>query len=288
MIQNKVVADLLQHRAEVIRGCEAFQKNVQLAVPMQGLALQALQCLLCSPAVLFPGDGDDAGDFQLSRGVLTKVLTPSGTAFAVPFTEVSLVYQIQDCVYVTLLQQVHGPAPGINTLTITPFCKPAGDTWGVGPPVTLAAFLMESGESVVEWFLTHQPISIGGSFHMAPLMRCIDAVRDVTLFFLSKANTQHEGMVRFPIADKPGTSLQVASKNKALWEYHEVKLSDVPGYISQPKGGTHASPRWHMRRGHWRKYKTGKRVWIDNMEVGDKALGVVAHDYVVTCNQMEV
>lgn len=48
---------------------------------------------------------------------------------------------------------------------------------------------------------------------------------------------------------------------------------------NDPQGGTHASPRWHERRGHWRTMKSGKRVWVKNCEVGDKALGAVFHDY---------
>lgn len=51
-------------------------------------------------------------------------------------------------------------------------------------------------------------------------------------------------------------------------------------------GGTHASPRWHERRGHWRLIKkTGKRVWVKNCEVGDKALGAVFHDYKIAGQQ---
>ena len=49
---------------------------------------------------------------------------------------------------------------------------------------------------------------------------------------------------------------------------------------SDAQGGTHASPRWHERRGHWRTMKkTGKKVWVKNCEVGDKTLGAVFHDY---------
>lgn len=48
----------------------------------------------------------------------------------------------------------------------------------------------------------------------------------------------------------------------------------------EDQGGTHASPRWHERRGHWRTMKkTGKKVWVKNCEVGDKTLGAVFHDY---------
>jgi hypothetical protein len=54
-------------------------------------------------------------------------------------------------------------------------------------------------------------------------------------------------------------------------------------------GGTHASPRWHERRGHWRLIKkTGKRVWVKNCEVGDKALGAVFHDYKIAGQSNDV
>ena len=45
--------------------------------------------------------------------------------------------------------------------------------------------------------------------------------------------------------------------------------------------GTHASPRAHERRGHWRVVKD-RRIWIKPCRVGDfKRDGVVLHDYKV-------
>jgi hypothetical protein len=78
---------------------------------------------------------------------------------------------------------------------------------------------------------------------------------------------------------------------RANWE-KKIRQGKVPTYDwttitieppapkSDPQGGSHASPRWHERRGHWRLIKkTGKRVWVKNCEVGDKAIGAVFHDY---------
>jgi len=50
-------------------------------------------------------------------------------------------------------------------------------------------------------------------------------------------------------------------------------------YPKEHKGGTHASPRFHERRGHWRTTKLGKRVWVKNCSVGNAALGTAFHDY---------
>jgi hypothetical protein len=46
--------------------------------------------------------------------------------------------------------------------------------------------------------------------------------------------------------------------------------------------GTHASPRQHWRRGHWRTApKSGKQVWIDPSLVGDEKNGKIIKDYAV-------
>lgn len=45
------------------------------------------------------------------------------------------------------------------------------------------------------------------------------------------------------------------------------------------QGGTHASPRLHDRRGHLRRLRSGKNVWIKACKVGDASRGVVFHDY---------
>lgn len=78
---------------------------------------------------------------------------------------------------------------------------------------------------------------------------------------------------------------------RSNWE-KKIRQGKVPTYDwttvviepsrpkNEPQGGTHASPRWHERRGHWRTIKkTGNRVWVKNCEVGDKARGAVFHDY---------
>lgn len=42
-----------------------------------------------------------------------------------------------------------------------------------------------------------------------------------------------------------------------------------------------APPAAHMRRGHWRNYKSGLRVWIEATQVGKFVNGFVFHDYTV-------
>ena len=48
---------------------------------------------------------------------------------------------------------------------------------------------------------------------------------------------------------------------------------------SDSKGGTHASPRLHDRRGHLRRLTTGKNIWVKACKVGDASKGAIFHDY---------
>lgn len=50
---------------------------------------------------------------------------------------------------------------------------------------------------------------------------------------------------------------------------------------NEPQGGTHASPRWHLRRGHFRKLPNGKITFVRQHEVGSKEHGVVIKDYAI-------
>lgn len=45
--------------------------------------------------------------------------------------------------------------------------------------------------------------------------------------------------------------------------------------------GSHGSPRVHLRRGHIRRFSSGKTTWVQACVVGDKNKGVVHKDYMV-------
>lgn len=64
----------------------------------------------------------------------------------------------------------------------------------------------------------------------------------------------------------------------ALFDWHTVTIGPRPEKLAG-KGGTHASPREHDRRGHWRTHPSGKRVWVKACKVGDSSKGSVFKDY---------
>lgn len=66
------------------------------------------------------------------------------------------------------------------------------------------------------------------------------------------------------------------------WVWRQVTIDPARlRAATEPQGGTHASPRWHIRRGHWRQLADGRRVFVRQCEVGDPTIGGVVKDYAV-------
>jgi hypothetical protein len=79
----------------------------------------------------------------------------------------------------------------------------------------------------------------------------------------------------------PEQKLQKArvKRGKApLFSYWTLQLNGK-SERGEDQGGTHASPRVHLRRGHPRQYTPGKWTWVQAHAVGNKSLGVVHKDY---------
>lgn len=80
---------------------------------------------------------------------------------------------------------------------------------------------------------------------------------------------------------QPDDRLQHAREKRGkapLFSYWTLKLQGRRT-SSECQGGTHASPRVHLRRGHPRQYAPGKWTWIQAHAVGNRALGMVHKDY---------
>lgn len=72
-------------------------------------------------------------------------------------------------------------------------------------------------------------------------------------------------------------------KPKEFFEYKQLRIT-VPKVAieSTGLGGHHASPREHERIGHFRRYKTGKMVWVRHSVINKgKTQGVIQKDYKV-------
>ena len=67
---------------------------------------------------------------------------------------------------------------------------------------------------------------------------------------------------------------------KPLYTYKVITITGKRRVSEVSKGGTHASPVAHLRRGHWRTYKSGVRGWVNAMMINGTN-GIVVKDYKV-------
>ena len=74
---------------------------------------------------------------------------------------------------------------------------------------------------------------------------------------------------------------KLTKKRAPLVEFRLVKIEPRKIQLPSIPHGTHASPRQHWRRGHWRTCASGKRVFVNPMLVGDPKNGKIIKDYVV-------
>lgn len=80
---------------------------------------------------------------------------------------------------------------------------------------------------------------------------------------------------------QPERKLQKARSKRGkapLFSYWTLMLNGRGGE-THDLGGTHASPRVHLRRGHPRQYAPGKWTWVQAHAVGNRAAGMVHKDY---------
>jgi len=114
---------------------------------------------------------------------------------------------------------------------------------------------------------------------LPPRDSCLRTIAIVDMFLtqLENAGTQ---AYRASIAETHLNRVRMA-KNKPPFSinWNTVVVGPTkPSLLS--KGGTHASPRQHQRRGHWRT-RGDKRYWVRQATVGKAENGITLKDYMV-------
>jgi len=67
---------------------------------------------------------------------------------------------------------------------------------------------------------------------------------------------------------------------RPLYTYKVITITGKRRVSEISKGGTHASPVAHLRRGHWRTYKSGRKSWVRAAMINGTD-GIVVKDYKV-------
>lgn len=97
---------------------------------------------------------------------------------------------------------------------------------------------------------------------------------------LTKRLSQQQTIGYKPEVPQTFTNKRLIKKGKKpLFSWRTVVVEPRPR-TERTGTGTHASPRAHDRRGHWRTLKN-KKVWVKSCKVGKPSNGVVFHDYKV-------
>lgn len=110
----------------------------------------------------------------------------------------------------------------------------------------------------------------------------IKPIHRMLLACMIKLNKASTGFRATPQNTFINKKRQAKGKPALTFDWHTVEITP-PQEKAPYQGGTHASPRLHDRRGHWRYIKkSNKQVWVLPCKVGDASKGVVFKDYKVT------
>lgn len=85
----------------------------------------------------------------------------------------------------------------------------------------------------------------------------------------------------------PSEALNKRRQERGGEPFDTYRLLTIPGAApgeGRGMGGSHASPKLHLRRGHLRRLATGKVTWVRHTLVGDVKKGVAEKTYKVASN----
>jgi len=106
----------------------------------------------------------------------------------------------------------------------------------------------------------------------------IKPVHRMVLAVLIKLAHQSQGYRPTPKRTFINQKRQSKGKPALSFDWNTVEI-ESPKPKNDYQGGTHATPRRHQVRGHWRTYKSGKRGWVNECWKGDASRGTVFKDY---------
>lgn len=112
----------------------------------------------------------------------------------------------------------------------------------------------------------------------------IKQVHRMVLAVLIKLAEHSQGFRPMPQRTFINQKRQAKGKPALTFDWHTVVI-EPPKKKNDPQGGTHASPRRHQVRGHWRTYKSGKVGWVNECWKGDASKGTVFKDYKIKDSQ---
>jgi hypothetical protein len=184
-----------------------------------------------------------------------------------PFAQTVMVYRaVRDGVIHDLMLTILGddPVEGIRVMMTVRL--------NMGKTVALRPFQYSIRDGQL---LTDLPVD-------APEKEVVD--RDNGLYMISllyQRLMQSRLPAWLPVYERTFTNQRRIEKGKSPKYTWETLIVGAETVARDDLGGTHASPRYHDRRGHQRRLRNGKTVWVKACKVGDPSKGAVFKDYAV-------
>jgi len=104
----------------------------------------------------------------------------------------------------------------------------------------------------------------------------------LTIFTYGVVNTitnLHNMRTEYYEAAKKVQDKRAKKGKQPIISYHRLMLIGSHR-VNKVKGrGSHSSPAYHKRRGHFRRYQSGKVVWVRDTMVGRPENGIILKDY---------
>jgi hypothetical protein len=186
---------------------------------------------------------------------------------------------------------------------------PEDNFWGVEPFGWLMPsawdkqFVKKNGETVFSKRFQDSREGVGVNGYVLPLMKSIlekvyeqegeigiqSCVKDIgnetaTILELCEALSCSNVHHRVIESIDPAVNQRRIKDGKVPMYETRTLWIDVPNFDNvsvEWQGGTHRSPRQHLRRGHIRNLQSGKKVWVNATVVGAKENGFIRKDYAI-------
>lgn len=240
----------------------------------------------------------NAPAFQVHYENMPRVdeLPEFGDKWDIPFAEFSFVHCVKSFKVITVVSKVDTFPGTLDTLMFQTFVRNSEgqDRWEMYVPMRLSLANTDGEHELVR----HMPFAVAeGVFHqsynrevakilkkmrvkapakdmyLADVRGHFSVIMNVLSFFSKKQDVQYRPARTERIGVNKASTLP-----KDFWQYNVVKLGSKSSPVPY-KGGHHASPRQHVRRGHYRTYASGKCIFIESTIVGDLDKGMIVKDY---------
>lgn len=120
-------------------------------------------------------------------------------------------------------------------------------------------------------------IRVGANHDENKTADCMWVATTLLRFLCALSSTHTEEVIQ---QASPKNTKRVLDGKLPIWETKTLVLkTPITHTVSPYQGGTHASPRQHLRRGHYRHCKSGKTTWVRDCTVGSLAQGCIHKDY---------